>query len=102
MPRQARRAAPMKPSAAPTQMKTVPSGRFDLCMKGALEVSGTFMVGIPTPAMLGASVIEKLDTLPVGVVSVLVGVVLVVGGGVVVLEVLEVLEDVEVVEEDSS
>ena len=34
-------------------MKTVPSGRFDFCMKAAPAVSGTFMSGIPTPAIVG-------------------------------------------------
>jgi hypothetical protein len=59
----------MKPRAAPTQMKTVPSGRVDFCMNGALDVSGTIMVGTPTPSMLGAPVMENLDTVPAAAVS---------------------------------
>lgn len=30
-----------KPRKAPTPMKTVPSGRVDFCMNGALAVGGT-------------------------------------------------------------
>ncbi len=45
---------PKKPRATPTQMKTVPSGRFDLCMNGALLVSGMIRGGAPTPARVGA------------------------------------------------
>lgn len=60
-PRQARMAAPMKPSAAPTQMKTVPSGRLDFCMKGALAVSGTMTVGMPAPAIVGRPVRWKTE-----------------------------------------
>lgn len=37
---------PRNPSAAPTQMKTKPSGRFDFCMNGAPLVSGTMRGGI--------------------------------------------------------
>jgi hypothetical protein len=33
-------AAPKRPRIAPTQMKTVPSGRVDCLMKGALAVGG--------------------------------------------------------------
>ena len=40
-PRQARMMSAMKAIPAPTQMKTVPSGRFDFCMKGAPAVGGT-------------------------------------------------------------
>ena len=60
-PRQARIAAPMKPSAAPTQMKTVPSGRLDFCMKGALAVSGTPIVGSRAPEMVGRPVRWKTE-----------------------------------------
>lgn len=60
-PRHARIAAPMKPSAAPTQMKTVPSGRLDFCMKGALAVSGTPTVGSRAPAMVGRPVRWKTE-----------------------------------------
>lgn len=34
-------------------MNTVPSGKFDFCIKGAAAVSGITMVGIPTPASEG-------------------------------------------------
>ena len=44
---------PRKPRAAPTAMKTVPSGRFDFCMKGAADVSGTIKGGTPTPWSVG-------------------------------------------------
>ena len=60
-PRHARIAAPMKPSAAPTQMKTVPSGRLDFCMKGALAVSGTPIVGSRAPEMVGRPVRWKTE-----------------------------------------
>jgi hypothetical protein len=48
--------APRKPSTAPTQMKTVPSGRFDFCMNGAPLRSGIIKDGIDvtTPAIVGA------------------------------------------------
>lgn len=46
MPRQASTDSPMKPKAAPTAMKTVPSGTFDFCMYGALVVGGTVATGI--------------------------------------------------------
>lgn len=52
-PRQASTAAPKKARIAPTQMKTVPSGRSDFCINGALAVSGTFWSGTPTPARVG-------------------------------------------------
>ena len=54
-PRQAKTARAKKPSTPPTQMKTVPSGREDFCMNGAAEVSGTMMVGIDAPGILGRS-----------------------------------------------
>jgi hypothetical protein len=34
-------------------MKTVPSGRSDFCIKAAPAVSGTCMIGTPTPASVG-------------------------------------------------
>lgn len=37
-----------KPKKAPTTINTVPSGRLDCCIKGALEVSGTTGVTIDT------------------------------------------------------
>jgi hypothetical protein len=54
--RHARTKAPRNASAAPTTMNTVPSGRLDLCMNGALLVSGTMRDGIDvtTPAIVGA------------------------------------------------
>jgi hypothetical protein len=55
MPRQINTAAKNAPNAAPTHMKTVPSGRFDFCMNGAFEVSGTTISGVPTPANVGRS-----------------------------------------------
>lgn len=55
----------MKPRAAPTQMKTVPSGRLDFCMKGAAAVSGTPMVGMPAPAIVGRPVRWKTEREPV-------------------------------------
>ena len=45
MPRQARIIRAMRARAAPTQMKTVPSGRLDFCMKGASAVGGTLGAG---------------------------------------------------------
>lgn len=36
-------------------MKTVPSGKFDFCMNGALAVYGMTIVGMPAPAMVGRS-----------------------------------------------
>lgn len=60
-PRHRRTAAPRAPRAAPTQMKTVPSGRFDFCMYGAAWVSGTPTDGIPTPANEGRPVRWKAD-----------------------------------------
>jgi hypothetical protein len=56
-------AAPINPRAAPTQIKTVPSGRLDFCMKDALERSGTMTVGIPAPGMVGSPVKWKTDRL---------------------------------------
>jgi hypothetical protein len=44
-PRQARMTRPKRPRTAPTAMKTVPSGRLDLCMYGAFAVGGTEGVG---------------------------------------------------------
>lgn len=52
-PRHASTEAAKKARIAPTQMKTVPSGRSDFCMKAAPAVSGTFILGIPTPASVG-------------------------------------------------
>ena len=55
MPRQIKTANIIAPKAAPTHMNTVPSGRLDFCMNGAMEVSGTTMSGTPTPANVGKS-----------------------------------------------
>lgn len=54
--RHARTQAPRKPRTAPTQMKTVPSGKLDFCMNGAPLVSGTMREGmdVTTPAIVGA------------------------------------------------
>jgi hypothetical protein len=38
---------------APTQMKTVPSGRSDFCMNGAAFVLGMNSSGTPIPANVG-------------------------------------------------
>lgn len=59
--RHARTAAPSRPSATPTQMKTVPSGSVDLCMNGAPERSGTIKVGAPTPVSVGRSLSPRYD-----------------------------------------
>lgn len=45
IPRQARTARPRKPSTAPTAMKSVPSGVFDVCMYGASASGGTVTTG---------------------------------------------------------
>lgn len=47
MPRQASTARPIRPRAAPTAMKTVPSGVFVVCMYGAFAVGGTVTMGAP-------------------------------------------------------
>lgn len=60
-PRHTINAAPKKARIAPTQMKTVPSGRSDFCIKSAPDVSGTFWSGMPTPAIVGAP--ARLKTL---------------------------------------
>ena len=44
---------PMNPRAAPTQMKTVPSGKFDFCIKGAPAVGGTVGAGYLSSSSLG-------------------------------------------------
>lgn len=45
IPRQARTASPIKPSMAPTAIKTVPSGVFVVCKYGAPAVGGTVTTG---------------------------------------------------------
>jgi hypothetical protein len=46
-----------KPKKAPTMMNIVPSGKFDVCMKGASEVSGTIGVTMATaPDKVGSPV----------------------------------------------
>lgn len=45
MARQSRTARPMAPRMDPTQMKTVPSGRFDVCIYGAFAMGGTVGAG---------------------------------------------------------
>lgn len=60
-PRHAIKAAPKKARIAPTQMKTVPSGRLDFCINAAPDVSGILGTGIPTPASVGAP--ARLKTL---------------------------------------
>ena len=44
IPRQARTASPIKPRMAPTAIKTVPSGVFDVCRYGAPAVGGTVTI----------------------------------------------------------
>lgn len=44
MPRQARTDSPIKPRIAPTAIKTVPSGVFDVCMYGAPALGGTVTI----------------------------------------------------------
>jgi hypothetical protein len=58
-PRQARIAAPKNARMAPTQMKTVPSGKSDFCINAAPAVLGIFGVGIPRPASVVSPVNEK-------------------------------------------
>lgn len=59
--RQATTQKPRNPRIAPTQMKTVPSGRLDFCMNGAAAVYGMTSVGIPTPANVGNSLRWKTE-----------------------------------------
>lgn len=47
IPRQARTARPIKPRIAPTAMKTVPSGVFDVCIYGAFAVGGMVTMAPP-------------------------------------------------------
>ncbi len=58
MPRQRRMARPKAPRMAPTAMKTVPSGRVEWFMNGALWVGG--MVGAGYSGMLVSTVLERL------------------------------------------
>lgn len=83
--RQIRTDNPMSPSAAPTAMKTVPSGRLDCCMYGALEVGGTVAVGM----FVRELVVDDIDgrSVPVDVVAVFVPVVVPVDVDVVEVEV---------------
>lgn len=67
--------SPMSPRAPPTAMKTVPSGRLDCCMYGALEVGGTVAVGMFV-RVLDVDVIDG-RAVPVDVVPVFVPVVVV-------------------------
>jgi hypothetical protein len=57
MLRQRRIAKPRAPRTAPTTMKTVPSGRLDCCINGALFVGGTLAAGYvgitPGPVKVG-------------------------------------------------
>lgn len=50
IPRQARTASPIKPSIAPTAIKTVPSGVFVVCKYGAPAVGGTVTTGAAVEA----------------------------------------------------
>jgi hypothetical protein len=53
IPRHSRTKAPIAPRMPPTMMKTLPSGRLDFCIKGALAVLGTVGVGSVAPATDG-------------------------------------------------
>ena len=57
MPRQTRMATPKAPRMEPTAMKTVPSGRVEWFMKGALCVGG--MVGAGYSGTLVSTVLES-------------------------------------------
>lgn len=56
MARQSRRPRPKAPRIAPTQMKTVPCGTFDVRMYGALSVGGTVGAGYVGMAVSAAEV----------------------------------------------
>ncbi len=58
MPRQRRIARPKAPRMAPTAMKTVPSGRVEWFMKGALWVGG--IVGAGYSGIAVSTVLERL------------------------------------------
>jgi len=64
MPRQRRIATPKAPRMAPTAMKTVPSGRVEWFMKGALWVGGIVGAGYS-----GTAVSTVLETLGMPVFS---------------------------------
>lgn len=112
MPRQARTASPMNPSIAPTAMKTVPSGVFDVCMYGAFAMGGTVTMGplVVVEAEKVVVVVGADDVVVVlSVVEVVSDEVVVVGSMLVVVDELEdvvdvvllvVLSDVEVDVED--
>ena len=51
IPRHARTASPMNPRIAPTAIKTVPSGVFEVCMYGAPAVGGTVTMAPPFPVV---------------------------------------------------
>lgn len=111
MPRQARTASPMNPSIAPTAIKTVPSGVFDVCMYGAFPIGGTVTMG-PLLVVEVEDVVVVVGTDDVVVVLSVVEVsdeVVVVGSMLVVVDevedvldavVLVVLSDVEADVED--
>lgn len=79
--RQARTESPITPRAAPTAMKTVPSGMLDFCMYGASAVGGTVTTGISgfevdvddvVEVVVVESVVEEVVAVVVSVVSVVV------------------------------
>lgn len=69
IPRHARTASPISPSIAPTAMKTVPSGMFDVCMYGAFSMGGTVTMG-PLAVVEAESVAVVVETDVVVVLSV--------------------------------
>lgn len=60
MARHNKMASPNAPRIAPTAMKTVPSGRFDVCIKGAFWVGGTVAAGYVGTAVLAVLVLLKV------------------------------------------
>lgn len=82
--RHARTDNPMNPSPAPTAMKTVPSGKLDCCIYGALEVGGTVAAGISVREL----VVDDNDGRPVPVEVVAVSVPVVVADDVDVADVV--------------
>lgn len=98
MPRQARTANPMNPRIAPTAMKTVPSGVFDVCMYGAFAIGGMVTMG-PLVVVEDEDVVVVVGTDEVVVVLSVVEVevsdeVVVVGSILVVVDEVEDVEDV--------
>ncbi len=87
MPRQRRIARPKAPRMAPTAMKTVPSGRVEWFMKGALWVGG--IVGAGYSGIAESTVLERVG-MPVASL----------GGPAVVLELRPGILTLDVEDED--